>query len=172
MGLWRLRGAIEELKNAIEAHRQTESSEGQLGRNPLPTNQTVTTVVSFNDKTIRDTQTENDRQYGVQNSIRRAAWFAFVAAATYAGIAAYQSYLTRRQIHDNAESFRLDERAWVEIDPIKPTFLAPADSTFPTIFTCDIYPRNVGKTVARNIVVKAQSSVPGRNLGTALSKCE
>lgn len=53
------------------------------------------------------------------------------------------------------ESFRMDERAWVELEPIKPTLLTPASNGFPASFTCDIYPKNAGKTVARDIAVKA-----------------
>jgi hypothetical protein len=33
--------------------------------------------------------------------------------------------------------------------------LAPANGNSPTAFSCSIYPKNVGKTVATNIVVKA-----------------
>jgi hypothetical protein len=55
------------------------------------------------------------------------------------------------------ESFRIDERAWVEIEPIKPTFLVGPimgpDSG--ATFTCDIYLKNLGKTVASEISVRA-----------------
>jgi len=60
-----------------------------------------------------------------------------------------QSALTQ-----NIESFRIDERAWVEIEPIKPVLLDDSQK-FGATFTCDIFPKNVGKTVATDVVVKA-----------------
>lgn len=61
-------------------------------------------------------------------------------------------------VQQGIEHFRVDERAWIEIEPIKPILLTPRDAKFGAAFKYEIYPRNVGKTVARNIVVKAQGS--------------
>ncbi len=71
----------------------------------------------------------------------------------------FQGQLTeaRRGTRIAADAFRTDERAWIELEPIKPTFLAPADKKFPAAFSCEIYLKNVGKTVARDVSVKAQS---------------
>ncbi|MCU1302664.1 MAG: hypothetical protein JWQ87_2948 [Candidatus Sulfotelmatobacter sp.] len=60
-------------------------------------------------------------------------------------------------LRNSVEQFRADERAWVEIEPIKPVLRLKGDSRFPTAFTCSIYPKNVGKTVATDIVVKAET---------------
>jgi hypothetical protein len=65
-----------------------------------------------------------------------------------------------------AESFRIDERAWVELETIKPALLSNASEKFPSVFTCDIYPKNVGKTVARDVVVKAQALSGMEDLGS------
>jgi hypothetical protein len=65
--------------------------------------------------------------------------------------------IAKQTLQDSIESFRIDERAWVELEPIKPTLLAPANTNQPTFFSCSIYPKNVGKTVATNVVVKAVS---------------
>jgi hypothetical protein len=62
--------------------------------------------------------------------------------------------------------FKIDERAWIELETIKPQLLAPADRTFPASFTCDLYPKNVGKTVARDIVVKAQDFGAAEDFGS------
>jgi hypothetical protein len=63
------------------------------------------------------------------------------------------------------DDFRIDEKAWIEIEPIKPSFLG----NFPKIgsaFTCDIYLKNVGKTVATNISVKASEQWSNEALGS------
>jgi hypothetical protein len=66
-----------------------------------------------------------------------------------------QSRVANAALRQSTDSFRIDERSWIEIEPIKPTLLAQADPKFSATFTCNIYPKNVGKTVARDIVVKA-----------------
>jgi hypothetical protein len=152
--MWRLRSAIDALKGAINEHSEAIRGTQAANRNPPTTVQTVNAVVSFDDETKRDTKTESNRQYRVQNSIRRAAWCAFGAAFIYAGIAAYQTHLTRKQMRDNTESFKTDERAWIELEPIKPVLLTQ-DPKFGATFTCNFYPKNVGKTVAKDIAVKA-----------------
>lgn len=71
----------------------------------------------------------------------------------------------RESMDRSTESFRTDERAWVEIEPIKPILAAPRQVGFGTVFRYELYPRNAGKTVARNIVVKAQTSVANIDFG-------
>jgi hypothetical protein len=112
--------AIETLKNAIEHHAKAVSTTENADRHPPSTIQAVKAVVSFDDKTVTDTQTENNRQYRVQNSIRWAAWCAFVAATIYAGIAAYQAYQARKGVKAATEAnaitqkhFALSERPWL-----------------------------------------------------------
>lgn len=89
-----------------------------------------------------------------------------VAAVVSAYIFQGQLIEARRTTTMTAESFRVDERAWVEIEPIKPTFLSPADAKFSAAFICNIYPKNVGKTVARDIVVKAQDIIAMEDFGS------
>jgi len=71
----------------------------------------------------------------------------------------------KNAVEQNINAFRIDERAWVTIEPIRPVQLTPEDAKFPAAFTCDIYPKNVGKTVATDLVVKAESSSSGEELG-------
>jgi hypothetical protein len=73
---------------------------------------------------------------------------AFIAAAIYVCI----SYRIWR---DTLNAFRVDERAWVGIEPIKPKLKAPASGKFPSLFTYDVYARNSGKTVARCVEIRA-----------------
>jgi hypothetical protein len=77
-------------------------------------------------------------------------------------IAAFWSALSfQKQLTDSRKAFFIDERAWVEIEPIKPTFLVAATTTQSAAFTCDIYPKNLGKTVATSISVRATDVMSG-----------
>lgn len=82
-----------------------------------------------------------------------------VASAAFWSANIFQGQLTeaRKATSLASDSFRIDERAWIVLDPIKPTFLAAADDKFPAAYSCDLYLRNVGKTVATDIEVKADS---------------
>ena len=57
----------------------------------------------------------------------------------------------------------MDERAWIEIEPIKPVVIAPLP--LGKVFSYSIYPKNVGRTAARNIVVRAQNTSGDASLG-------
>jgi hypothetical protein len=54
--------------------------------------------------------------------------------------------------------FQIDERAWIELEPIKIVGFAPPQKGFGAVFKYNIYPKNVGRTVARDVVVKAENS--------------
>jgi hypothetical protein len=73
-----------------------------------------------------------------------------------AGISAVFVYLQLRDAQDN---FRVDERAWIELEPIKLTESNTPIPGFPkaphTGLKFEIRPKNVGKTVAREIDLKA-----------------
>ena len=75
-----------------------------------------------------------------------------------------QVSLMREQLRTSIESFRIDERAWIEIEPIKPQLFRPADATFGATFRYEIYPKNVGKTVARDISMRANSMNSGLSI--------
>jgi hypothetical protein len=122
----------------------------------------VRAVVSYDESTVRDAKADSKRSHDTQQSIKKATWAGFVAVFLYAIVTAFmwramieQNKIATIALNQSTQSFRLDERAWVEIEPIKPVLVAPADSKFSATFTCDIYPKNVGKTVAKDIVVKA-----------------
>lgn len=66
---------------------------------------------------------------------------------------------------NSIQSTRNGERAWVEIEPIKPIPFTKADGTFGASFLYEIYLRNVGKTVARDIVMHANRALSGPSLG-------
>lgn len=128
----------------------------------------VRAVVSYDQKTITDAVAQDKRNHTTQESIKNATRAAFYAVAAYTVVTTFmwcamiqQNKIASRTLQRSTDAFRLDERAWVELEPIKPTFLAPATAKEPAAFTCNIYPKNVGKTVARDIVIKA------RDLGAA-----
>jgi hypothetical protein len=82
----RLKAIEKTLSEYIAAVHSEEERDRELKRAP----QLVRAEIIPNEASKREAQTEADRQHGVQNSIRRAAWAAFVAACLYAGLAAIQ----------------------------------------------------------------------------------
>jgi hypothetical protein len=93
-----------------------------------------------------------------------------IAVAAFYSAWLFQGQLkeARRASDTTTRQFMQDERAWVEIEPIKPMLLDSAPK-FGATFTCDIYPKNVGKTVATDVVVKANSVGSSEELGNSRS---
>lgn len=81
-----------------------------------------------------------------------------IAVAAFWSAFIFQGQLkeARKATNSVSDSFRIDERAWIEIEPITPIQISKEDATFSAGFICNIYPKNVGRTVARDVVVKAQ----------------
>lgn len=78
------------------------------------------------------------------------------ASKMSADAAASAADTATKALAKSIDDFRIDERAWIEIEQVKPDFLG----NFPQIARrsqCGIYPRNVGKTVATDITVKASA---------------
>lgn len=61
-------------------------------------------------------------------------------------------------IETGIEQFRVDERAWIEIDSIRKTSL-PASPGFPASFKYEVFLKNVGKTMAKDAVLRRVSSL-------------
>lgn len=89
---------------------------------------------------------------------------ATLVAALAAAIFAYRSFgevkrqaeSTQKQLEHSIESFRVDERAWLEIEPPGPVLkMAASPAIGGALFTYDFYLKNVGKTAAFNIAVRA-----------------
>jgi hypothetical protein len=66
-----------------------------------------------------------------------------------------QSRTATQSLQQSTEAFRMDERAWIELEPIKPALIFKGNALIPTAFVCNVVPKNVGKTVARDITIKA-----------------
>ena len=119
--------------------------------NPLP--ERIEVRFPPADNTQRET--EQRKQLNTQRWIAGGTWCAFIAAAIYGAIALCQWKEMKTQTKQNLESFRVDERAWIELQPIRAIPKAPASGGFGTIFTYNIFPKNAGKTAAYDIVAKA-----------------
>lgn len=89
MFMRRLLETVRDVKQAIH----TENKTIEAMKNAPPE---IRAEVRFDEQTAREIKGDQNQNYRVQNSIRRAAWFAFFAAVIYAGIAAYQAYLMRQ----------------------------------------------------------------------------
>ena len=85
-----------------------------------------------------------------------ASSFAESADSINQGVGNAASQLAQ-QVGDNESFFRTDERAWVVISSIEKTLTIPPDPPFGTIFKFSIFPKNVGKTVARNVRIHAEN---------------
>lgn len=85
-----------------------------------------------------------------------------VAATAIMSAWVFQGQLkeARRTTRISLESFRVDQRAWIEIQPSQPTLKSPASDRFGALFTYNIFPKNVGKTAAYDITAKATRGAP------------
>jgi hypothetical protein len=156
---------IRKIKNTLhECAESIRHAEERKRHQELPDNQPVEirAVVSFSDKTAGDAKAENDRTHAIQQSIKKATWGAVVAASVYAFIAGFQSCQMVKQnriatdaLWQSTQSFRIDERAWIGLDPLKGTMFAPKTDKIGAAFKYPIYIRNFGKTVARGIQLRA-----------------
>jgi hypothetical protein len=172
MFLRRLLKAVKETKQAISKQSEVMQAESErLHERNTPTE--VRAEIRFNEQSIRDARAEQDRNFANQRSIKWATWCAFIAASIYAALAAYQLHemqratkatrdaadaaasaadTAQRSLKQSIESFRIDERAWVEIGNIDKTVFAPSPP-FGTTFKIGIYLKNVGKTVATDVKI-------------------
>jgi hypothetical protein len=82
-------------------------------------------------------------------------FFAVIAAFGSAWLFQEQLIEARRSTDAAIRNFRVDERAWVELEPIKGALRAPRTAKIGAAFSYPIYIRNVGKTVARDVQFRA-----------------
>jgi hypothetical protein len=149
--LAQLRRLSDSIQQRIQAERERQHSEQEQQRGDVITciRDAVQSIAKSQEAAHHSKKWYKDRTFLVSVA-------GVVVVIAYATVT-YFMWLTMNTTYKaSVESFRIDERAWVEIEPIKPVIISQADAKFPTGFTCSIYPKNVGKTVATNIVVKAQ----------------
>lgn len=98
----------------------------------------------------------------------KRAEIAIVILTLATAVAAFWSaWIFQGQLTESSESFRIDERAWIELEPIKPAQLfSPATNFIPrNSFTYELYPKNFGKTIARDVAMKAGVSGGSEDFG-------
>src|ERR1700740_861036 len=145
--------ALNELRQAIQQHSesvhatQEAQQHANRPRNPMPV------VVSYDDKTVEYTKTQDDREYRTQNSIKNWTKAAVIAASIYAAIAAFQAFLMwtntdqlRRQIDD----FEASQSAVLVMKDYR--VVGPLEAGKPLHLECTIL--NTGATAAREVVVE------------------
>lgn len=161
--LRKVQNALHEYAEAIRnAEERKKKRKMERENDPLK----VQAVVVMDEKTMASIAAQNEGPHTTQKSIKKATWAAFYAVAVYALVTALmwcamlkQNRIASDALRRSTESFRLDERAWVEIEPITASPISPPDKNFPAGFSCNIYPKNVGKTVATSISVRAASTL-------------
>lgn len=109
----------------------------------------------------REDRTYRQKNYAMQVILAIATCGAFIAAAIYAGFAYRALKEAQKQTTNTERFFRTDERSWVEFDPLKPIVWVSPVPIFGTIFKYEFIPRNVGKTLARDIVVRIADGTNG-----------
>jgi hypothetical protein len=156
-----IRKGKDALHECAESIRQAEE---RKRNQKLPSNHSteVRAVVSFSDETVRDAKTQASCEHATQESIKNATWTAVVAASIYALISLLiwcqmvkQSRIASDTLRQSIESFRIDERAWIELEPIKTTPHSPRTEKIGASFEYPIYIRNGGKTVACDVQFRA-----------------
>jgi hypothetical protein len=109
--------------------------------------------------------TERERTNSIQEGIRKWTRNAVWAAVIYAFVTVLMWWQMLRQnriatdaLRQSTESFRIDERAWIEIEPIKQTRQLGA------AFEYSFFLRNVGKTAARDVQLRMTRQAPASSI--------
>jgi hypothetical protein len=166
----RIIGELAGIRKGIDAvrdqqERDHQQQKAEYGPPPAPLTVNVSAELREPEEAERDRRTRDDRHHFQQVWLTWAAWLTFVAAAIYAGIN-YSMWRAMQRTNELAtETFRIDERAWLVVDPVTAVPLAPANDRFPASFLCNIYPRNAGKTAATHVQIKALALGGGEELG-------
>lgn len=108
-----IRHAIEELRTAIQSHSETVHAAQEAQQQADKSRKPTPVVVSYDDKTVKNTKCENNRQYRTQNSIKNWTKIAVIAASIYAGIAFLQWLKMSESNRISRESLESVQRAFV-----------------------------------------------------------
>jgi hypothetical protein len=134
----------------VDTIRQTSETESQK----RDENKRANVTVRDTEDVIRERRAEADRQYRIHNSIRKATWFAFLAATIYAGITLFIWGEMQKQTRIQRETYVASQRPWVKIKHriVKPlTFNTPAWQGPAASMTIEDTLENVGQTVALDV---------------------
>jgi hypothetical protein len=119
MFMRRLLETVKDIKQAINKQTRTAHEQQERQEKQEKPKQEIRAEIRFNEQTVRDSEAKQKRNYSVQNSIRWAAWAAFIAASVYAGIAALQAIATQGQLDLAHEVYESTRRPYIGIEEIK-----------------------------------------------------
>jgi hypothetical protein len=157
MYMRRLLDYVKEIKKTVQKQEKSNRDQREHQPGSDPPEREVRAVVRLDDQTVRDIQANDDKTHSTQQSIAKATWFAFGAAAIYAAISSYQaceihrSTVAAQKSADAAEQSvsltqaqaREDRRAWIEMQfPATIQVEAGKPVSIPVTY------RNTGKTPA------------------------
>lgn len=111
--------ALHECAESIRRSEERKRNKQMPVNNPTE----VRAIVSFDDKTVRDAETQAEKDRRVQNSIKKAAWSAFVAASIYSLISAYQSCELRKATVSAETQARISKAQLMLQLPGDPSFI-------------------------------------------------
>jgi hypothetical protein len=164
---------LKDLKNAVAENRQSDYQRREINGRITVAYPDTKVPIRVHAETQR-TKIENIWRYvkGTAELVGIVAviiytivsyfnWREQTDATNYAGI---QARKARETLNETIKNFRLDERAWIVIEPVKPNRRLTAFAQ-QKVFRYELYPRNVGKTVATGIIAKAQASSGGESIG-------
>jgi len=159
------------IDNALESNSTAQQPTEQSAQTPPNISPPETDVpASIEDQSKPQNTGNNVREWWkviVETlTLIAVVWYACIAAgqltqmhkatvaATNAATAAQNATRTEADTLKNSiQSFRVDERAWVEIGNIEKTAYPANPPAFGTTFKFRFYPKNVGKTVATNVTI-------------------
>ena len=125
----------------------------------------VRAIVSYDELTVRNARGDSERSHSTQDSIKKATWYAFVAVTVYALVTLLmwfqmikQSRIANAALRQSTESFRIDERAWIEFENVelKQLKFPPQWHGGQPIYLAATL-KNYGKTEARNLMLHANT---------------
>src|ERR1700690_1118800 len=149
-----IRAWLREIKNAIQEQSKAghDPEEVQRGHN-LP-REKICAVISFDDETVSNANSQFEKQYTTQEGIRKATVAAGVAAGIYALISLLiwrqmikQNKIASSALTQSTKSFRIDERAWMGFKFTEGSI----NFTFNKSFLVPTQVINTGKTPAKNV---------------------
>jgi hypothetical protein len=151
-----IRERVEAIHDIVKKHFATVHPQQERERKLESSEKIVRAEITFDEKSKRELETDSNRQYRVQNSVKWATWFAFGAAVIYAGIAAYQSIKMRESNEINSQSLLSVQRAFVIIgknmqeNAVMESGKMGTGKTFPKSWEFRPHLQNSGGTPTRN----------------------
>lgn len=156
-------GILTRIKNQPSPKPNTHSTEQQ---NPASHSSPIIITYSPPPPTDEEIAEKKYRERRDKTKYRIEKW-GLVVLSIYTAFTGFMAWEMKESTNATINFFRTDERAWIEIEPIKPIIFAPKSKEIPrTVFRYEIYPHNAGKTPARDVVMKAQEMGSGETFGS------